>query len=71
MASAWPLQESRAAGDICAETLQKPQQRQVLGVPWDAAKGPRGLTCHATASWEISRPDMPSVSSAISEHFFP
>lgn len=29
------------------------------------------LTCHATASWEISRPDMPSVSCAISEHFFP
>lgn len=29
------------------------------------------LTCQATASWEISRPDMPSVRRAISEHFFP
>lgn len=34
-------------------------------------RGACPLTCQATASWEISRPDMPSVRCAISEHFFP
>lgn len=41
------------------------------GTPQRREGGVCPLTCQATASWEISRPDMPSVRRAISEHFFP